>query len=408
MQDAKIIETIRNKYIVILADLDERASRRWAAAEAIALGHGGITAVSKATGISDRTIRNGIRELNSTEHLTSDRQRRLGGGRKKREVEQPNLVSALEELLNPVTRGDPQSALRWTCKSTRILARELNRQGFNVSSTKVGQILRSMGYSLQSNRKSIEGKQHPDRNAQFEFIAKRVSANCSRQQPCISVDTKKKEVLGNLKNAGKTYRKSKSPREVETHDFPKKELGKAVPYGVYDIAQNEAGVTVGISSDTAEFAVAAIDRWWTKLGKVRYSKGKRVLITADSGGSNSPRTRLWRVELQKLANKTGLIIEVCHYPPGTSKWNKIEHKLFCHITRNWRGIPLETFEIIVKLISATTTETGLEVHAWLDTTKYQTKKSVSTEELNAVTIVRNKFHGEWNYTIRPQLSSNKR
>ncbi|MBX3416869.1 MAG: ISAzo13 family transposase [Pirellulaceae bacterium] len=209
MQDAKIIETIRNKYIVILADLDERASRRWAAAEAIALGHGGITAVSKATGISDRTIRNGIRELNSTEHLTSDRQRRLGGGRKKREVEQPNLVSALEELLNPVTRGDPQSHMRWTCKSTRILARELNRQGFNVSSTKVGQILRSMGYSLQSNRKSIEGKQHPDRNAQFEFIAKRVSANCSRQQPCISVDTKKKEVLGNLKNAGKTYRKSR-------------------------------------------------------------------------------------------------------------------------------------------------------------------------------------------------------
>jgi hypothetical protein len=307
----------------------------------------------------------------------------------------------LEKLLSPVTRGAPQSPLRWTCKSTRILALELNRQGFAVSSTKVGQILKSRGYSLQSNRKTIEGKQHPDRDAQFEFIAKRIAANSRSKQPSVSVDTKKKEVLGNLKNAGQTYRKSKSPVEVDTHDFPNKELGKAVPYGVYDIEQNEAGVTVGISSDTAEFAVTAIHRWWTKLGKERYPKGKRLLITADSGGSNSPRTRLWRVELQKLANKTGLIIEVCHYPPGTSKWNKIEHKLFCHITRNWRGVPLETFEIVVNLISGTKTETGLEVHAWLDTNKYETKRQVSDDELNDVNIIRNAFHGEWNYTIRP-------
>jgi transposase len=401
MQDAKTIEMIQNKYTAILAHLDERASRLWAASEAIALGYGGITTVSLATGISDRTIRNGIRELQSPDSLPADRQRNFGAGRKKREVEQPKLVAALEKLVSPVTRGDPQSPLRWTCKSTRILAIELNRQGFKVSSTKVGQILKSKGYSLQSNRKTIEGKQHPDRNAQFEFIAKRVAANSRSKQPSVSVDTKKKEVLGNLKNPGKTYRKSKSPVEVATHDFPSKELGKAVPYGVYDISRNEAGVTVGISSDTAEFAVAAISRWWDKLGKDRYPKSKRLLITADCGGSNSPRTRLWRVELQKLANKTGLVIEVCHYPPGTSKWNKIEHKLFCHITRNWRGVPLETFEIVVSLISGTKTETGLEVHAWLDTKEYETKKEVSQVVLNDVNIVRNGFHGEWNYEIRP-------
>lgn len=401
MQDAIIIEMIHKKYEVILADLDERASRRWAAAEAIALGYGGITTVALATGMSDRTIRNGIRELKAKNPLSPDRQRIVGGGRKKRETEQPKLVVELEKLVNPATRGDPRSPLRWTCKSTRILASELNRKGFSVSSTKVGQILKSKGYSLQSNRKTIEGKQHPDRNAQFEFIAKRIAANSRTKQPSVSVDTKKKEVLGNHKNHGKTYRKSKVPVQVTTHDFPDKELGKAVPYGVYDIDRNEAGVTVGISSDTAEFAVAAIGRWWTKLGKNRYPQAKRLLITADSGGSNSPRTRLWRVELQKFANKSGLVIELCHYPPGTSKWNKIEHKLFCHITRNWRGVPLETLEIVVSLISATKTETGLEVHAWVDANEYEKKKEVSEVELRHVNIVRNKFHGEWNYEIRP-------
>ena len=401
MQDEMIVDMIRKKYTALLADLDERASRRWAASEAIALGYGGITTVSLATGISDRTIRNGMSELNARESLSPARQRKVGAGRKRREEEQPKLVAALEKLVNPATRGDPQSPLRWTCKSTRILARELVRKGFRVSSTKVGQILKSMGYSLQANRKTIEGQQHPDRNAQFEFIAERVAANCRVKQPAVSVDTKKKEVLGNLKNPGKTYRQSKSPVKVATHDFPSKELGKAVPYGVYDIDRNEAGVTVGISSDTAEFAVAAIHRWWNKLGENRYPKAKRLLITADSGGSNSPRTRLWRVELQKLANQTGLVMEVCHYPPGTSKWNKIEHKLFCHITRNWRGVPLETLEIVVNLISGTTTETGLEVHAWLDTKAYETKKEVSDMELSDVNIIRNAFHGEWNYEVRP-------
>lgn len=401
MQDAATIEMIHKKYVAILADLDERASRRWAAAEAIALGYGGITTVSLATGMSDRTIRNGIRELNSMSRLESDRQRGIGGGRKKRESEQPKLLAELEKLVNPSTRGDPMSALRWTCKSTYTLARELKRKGFLISSTKVGQLLKASGYSLQSNRKTIEGKQHPDRNAQFEFISKRISANRRNRHPSISVDTKKKEVLGNHKNAGKTYRKTKSPVEVTTHDFPDKKLGKAVPYGVFDIERNEAGVTIGISSDTAEFAVAAIDRWWMKLGKARYPSAKRLLITADSGGSNSPRTRLWRVELQKFANKSGLVLELCHYPPGTSKWNKIEHKLFCHITRNWRGVPLETLEIAVSLISATKTETGLEVHAWVDDKEYKTKKEVTEAQLNEVNIVRNKFHGEWNYEIRP-------
>lgn len=282
------------------------------------------------------------------------------------------------------------------------LAKELTRQGFTISSVKVGQLLQSRGYSLQSNRKTIEGKQHPDRNAQFEFIAKRISALQRIQQPAVSVDTKKKEVLGKLKNSGKTYRPTKNPTKVKTHDFLDKKLGKAVPYGVYDIARNEAGVSVGISSDTAEFAVAAIRRWWKRLGVKRYPKAKRLLITADSGGSNSPRTKLWRIELQKFANESGLILELCHYPPGTSKWNKIEHKLFCHITRNWQGIPLETLEIVVKLIGATRTETGLEVHAWLDEKEYQKARKVTKEQLDEVMIRRNAFHGEWNYEIHPK------
>lgn len=401
MPDAAIISSISKKYTAIVADLDERASRRWAAAEAMSLGRGGITAVALATGISDRTIRTGIAELKSTKPLDSGRQRALGAGRNSREREQPALVAALERLVASSTRGDPMSPLRWTCKSTRILAGELNRQGFEIGSTKVGQLLRALGYSLQANRKTIEGKQHPDRNAQFEFIAKRVKSLTRSKQPAVSVDTKKKEVLGNLKNSGKLYRRSKDPVKVATHDFPDKELGKAVPYGVYDIQHNEAGVSIGISSDTAQFAVAAIRRWWKKLGKARYPNANRVLITADSGGSNSPRTRLWRLELQKLANETGLIIELCHYPPGTSKWNKIEHKLFCHITRNWQGVPLETLEIVVNLISSTKTSTGLEVHAWIDKKTYAKAKPISELALSEVKIIRNKFHGEWNYEIHP-------
>ncbi len=405
MPDAQVVEWIRYKYLAIVWELDERARRLWAAAEARSLGWGGISAVAQATGISDRTIRNGIREIENPDLLPPDRQRKPGAGRAAREQEQPDLIKALEALIEPVARGDPMSPLRWTCKSTRVLARELKSQGFQVGSTKVGELLKRLGYSLQSNRKTIEGRQHPDRNAQFEHIARRVKARQRRGEPAISIDTKKKEPLGTMKNPGKTYRRKGQPIEVNTHDFPDKELGKAVPYGVYDLAHNEAGVSVGIGHDTAEFAVASIRRWWQRLGQKRYPSAKRLLITADSGGSNSPRTRLWRWELQRLADETGMILEVCHYPPGTSKWNKIEHRLFCHITRNWRGIPLETLEIVINLIGATTTEEGLEVHAWFDGKKYEKGRKISDTDLAEVSIKRNKFHGDWNYEIHPQPST---
>lgn len=278
---------------------------------------------------------------------------------------------------------------------------ELQRQDFAISSTKVAKLLRAQGYSLQANRKTVEGKQHPDRDAQFAHIAARVKAYRRSGQPAISVDTKKKEPLGNTKNPGKTYRKKGKPRNVKTHDFPDRSLGKAVPYGVYDITHNEAGVSVGISHDTAEFAVAAIRRWWYRMGMLRYPNAQRLLITADSGGSNSPRTRLWRWELQRLANETGLKLEVCHYPPGTSKWNKIEHRLFCHITRNWQGVPLESHEVVVELIGSTRTESGLEVYAWLDRKQYEKSKKISDTQLEEVIIKRDKFHGDWNYKILP-------
>lgn len=402
MQDAAFIQSLRQKYRAILLDLDERGTRRWAAAEAMSIGWGGVTAVAKATGISDRTIRTGIAEIKANAPLEPGRQRRPGGGRKSREAEQPRLEEALDKLIEPATRGDPRSPLRWTIKSTRTLARELKQQGFTAGSTKIAEMLKAKGYSLQSNRKSLEGKQHPDRNAQFEFIARRVQSQARKAEPSISVDTKKKEVLGNHRNPGKILCKSGAPIQVDTHDFPDKKLGKAIPYGVYDLQNNEAGVSVGISHDTAQFAVASIRRWWTKLGKKRFPNATRLLVTADSGGSNSPRTRLWRVELQKLADATGLIVEVCHYPPGTSKWNKIEHRLFCHITRNWQGVPLETLEIVVNLIAHTRTETGLEVHAWLDEKEYPDKLKITDKQLARVRIRRNKFHGEWNYEIMPR------
>ena len=402
MPEAQVIDWIRSKYLAIVSDLDERGRRRWAAAEARSLGWGGISAVARATGISDRTIRNGICELDDPAVLPPDRQRKPGGGRRCRQDEQPGLLEALEALLDPVSRGDPMSPLRWSCKSTRILAEELKSQGFVISSTTVGRVLKVQGYSLQSNRKTIEGKQHPDRNAQFEHIVGRVKARQRRGEPAISVDTKKKEALGNLKNAGKTYRRKGQPRKVKTHDFPDKDLGKAIPYGVYDIAHNEAGVSVGISHDTAEFAVAAIRRWWEQLGGERYGTPKRLLITADSGGSNSPRTRLWLWELQRFADETGMILELCHYPPGTSKWNKIEHRLFCHITRNWQGIPLETLEVVVNLIGATRTQEGLEVHAWLDGRQYEKGRKIRDADLAEIHLKRNKFHGDWNYEIHPR------
>ena len=405
MPDAKVIEWIREKYVAVVSDLDERGRRRWAAAEARSLGRGGVSSVASATGISDRTVRNGIRELHDPEALDLGRQRKPGGGRRAREDTQPDLIQALEALVEPVTRGDPMSPLRWTCKSTRGLERELKSQGFTIGSTKVGELLKSRGYSLQSNRKTLEGTQHPDRNEQFEHIARRVKARQRCGEPAISVDTKKKEPLGKLKNRGKTYRRKGDPVKVKTHDFPDKTLGKAVPYGVYDLEHNEAGVSIGISHDTAEFAIAAIRRWWHQLGCQRYAAPRRLLITADSGGSNSPRTRLWLTELQSLANELEMIIEVCHFPPGTSKWNKIEHRLFCHITRNWKGVPLETLEIVVSLIGSTTTEEGLEVHAWLDSKTYEKGRKVSDTELSAVQLRRNPFHGDWNYEVHPRLKS---
>jgi Rhodopirellula transposase DDE domain len=401
MPDAQVVEWIRQKYVAIIADLDERARRRWGAAEARSLGWGGIQAVAAATGISDRTIRNGIKELDDPTAPPLTQQRRTGAGRKCRELEQPELIAALQSLVDGGTRGDPMSPLRWTCKSTRTLAAELSRQGFAVCANTVGRLLCGCGYSLQANRKTIEGKQHPDRDAQFRHINGRVKAFQRAGQPAISVDTKKKETLGKMKNAGRTYRKKGNPEKVKTHDFPDKNLGKAVPYGVYDLTYNEAGVSVGISHDTAEFAVAAIRRWWRRLGQQRYPRATRLLITADSGGSNSPRTRLWRWALQQLANDTGMTIEVCHYPPGTSKWNKIEHRLFCHITRNWQGVPLETLEIVVSLIGSTRTTEGLEVHAWLDEQHYQKGQTISDAKLSEVCIRRNSFHGEWNYQILP-------
>lgn len=401
MADKMIVERIRKKYMAVRDDLDERGRRRWAAAEARDLGWGGVTAVSLATGMSDRTVRTGIQELESPDVLDSSRQRKPGAGRRSLESTSPGLVRALEQIVDSAARGDPMSPLRWSSKSTRTIAQQLERQGFAASHSTVATLLRSLGFSLQANRKTIEGTQHPDRNAQFEHIAKRVKAYLRGGQPAISVDTKKKEPLGNMKNPGTTYRRKYDPVKVTTHDFPDKKLGKAIPYGVYDLANDEAGVTVGVSNDTAEFAVTAIRRWWMKLGRKRFPSARRLLITADCGGSNSPRTRLWRWELQRLANETGLRIEVCHFPPGTSKWNKIEHRLFCHITRNWQGVPLETYEIVVNLIGGTKTEEGLEVHAWLDERQYKKKRHITDAQLCDVRIKRDSFHGEWNYTIVP-------
>jgi hypothetical protein len=402
MQDAHIIAAIRHRFEGLAADLDERGRRRFAALEASVLGRGGISTVARATGLSRGTIRAGLRELADPQPLTSSRQRRSGGGRKTLPVTQPGLVRALEALIEPVTRGSPTTALRWTCQSTRRLAKQLRRQGYQVSATTVRRLLEGLGYSLQANRKVREGQQHPDRDAQFQHINARVRARRQRREPTVSVDTKKKEVLGNHKNAGQTYRPQGQPREVDTHDFPDPKRGKAIPYGVYDIGENIAWVSVGISHDTAAFAVEALRRWWQRLGRPRYRTARRVLVTADCGGSNSARNRLWKVELQRFADETGLIVEVCHYPPGTSKWNKIEHRLFCHITNTWRGEPLETLEIVVSSINATTTETGLEVHAWLDEKDYPKGRKVTDAELAECVIKRHSFHGEWNYEIHPR------
>lgn len=402
MPDARVVKWIRDKYIDLADSLNERGRRRWAAIEARSLGRGGIVAVAEAIGMSDRTIRTGLTELESGETLSPGRQRRSGAGRKSRTHEQPKLMTALEKMISPTTRGEPTNPLRWTCKSTRTLASELQSQGFEVGPSTVRRMLSKLGYSLQANRKMREGTQHPDRDAQFEHINARVKARKRRGEPALSVDTKKKENLGNKSNVGREYEPKGQPRQTDTHDFPDKTKGKAVPYGVYDIHRDEAVVSVGISHDTAQFAVAAIRLWWRKLGKKQYRSCKRLLITADSGGSNSSRSRLWKLELQRLADETGLIIEVCHYPPGTSKWNKIEHRLFCHITRNWRGVPLESREIVVSSIGNTRTASGLEVHVWLDETTYEKGIKVTDKALSECIIKRHNFHGEWNYEIHPR------
>jgi transposase len=399
--DQRIIQWIENKFQALADELPERSRRRWAAVEAVSLGRGGISAVSAATGLAHSTIRRGIRELAAGDTLPAGYQRRRGAGRPRIEAIDPGLKAALERLVEPGSRGDPQSPLRWTCKSTRRLAAELTAQGHPVGPSTVRFLLKEAGYSLQANRKTQEGQSHPDRDAQFRHIQRRVTAQQGQGQPAISVDTKKKETLGNLKNPGQTWRPKGRPRKVETHDFPDPRKGKAVPYGVYDLQHNEAWVSVGISSDTAEFAVESIRCWWKRLGRRRYPGARRLLITADSGGSNSNRNRLWKVELQRLSDETGLEIEVCHYPPGTSKWNKIEHRLFCHVTRNWRGQPLESYEVVVNLIGSTTTDTGLTVHAKLDATSYEKGRKVDDEEMAVVNLKPSRFHGEWNYVIRP-------
>ncbi|QEH32916.1 Rhodopirellula transposase [Aquisphaera giovannonii] len=385
--------------------MDERMSRQWAAAEASAYGWGGVRAVSEAIGMSPHTIRKGSTELAGREANPDipipPRIRRPGGGRKRCTESDPELSAALELVVDPVTRGDPMSPLRWTCKSTTRLAEELTRQGHPASPSTVGRLLKAAGYSLQSNRKTKEGGGHPDRNAQFEHINAMVKAFQENGQPVISVDTKKKELVGEFKNGGREWQPSGHPQEVLVHDFMDKELGKAIPYGVYDVTGNQGWVSVGIDHDTARFAAEAIRRWWKKMGSRRYRGADRLLITADGGGSNGSRCRLWKVALQELARGLGIPLHVCHFPPGTSKWNKIEHRMFCHITQNWRGRPLVSHEVIINLIANTATDRGLTIQAELDPGSYPTGIKVTDEQLAAVNITPNAFHGEWNYSILP-------
>jgi transposase len=382
--------------------LDERARRLLAAAESQAIGPRGISAVSRATGLSRRIIRQGMAELKAPVALDPGRIRRAGGGRKKTVDRDPSFKTDLEKLLESTTRGDPEAPLRWTCKSLRKLTAELQRLHHRVSHQVVADLLHEMGYSLQANRKTKEGASHPDRNAQFEHLNGKVKWCLSRQEPVISVDTKKKELVGDFKNGGQELRPKGDPEKVRVHDFIDKELGRATPYGIYDIARNSGWVSVGVDHDTAEFAVETIRRWWRSMGQPTYPRAKRLLITADSGGSNGSRLRLWKWELQKLADETGLRIAVCHFPPGTSKWNKIEHRLFSFITQNWRGKPLISLQAIVSLIAATTTATGLRVHSELDTAAYESGIRVSDQAIAQVKLRRDKFHGDWNYEIHPR------
>ena len=398
------VDPIKHKFETLCPFMDERMRRLWAAAEAQALGRGGITAVAAATGLSRTTITQGMREQQgSTEAEHSPAQiRRPGGGRKAVTERDTTLLRDVETLVDPLTRGDPQSPLRWTCKSTRRLATELQGLGHTVSARTVARLLRGMHYSLQANRKTPEGSAHPDRHAQFEYINERTKAFQARGQPVISVDTKKKELVGDFKNGGREWQPRGEPEYVRVYDFPDKELGKAIPYGVYDVTTNTGWVSVGMDHDTAEFAVATLQQWWRQMGVSTYPEATELLIIADGGGSNGVRIRLWKTELQRLADETGLRIAVCHLPPGTSKWNKIEHRMFAYITQNWRGRPLVSHEVIVNLIGNTTTQTGLHIRAALDPNRYETGKKITNEALAEVHIERARFHGEWNYTIKPQ------
>jgi len=400
-------DIIREKYQMLAPKLNERTLRLFAAAEAKYLGRGGISLVARAIEVSRDRISRGLQDLETEKKLEPDRIRRPGGGRKKQVEENPSLRKDLEQLISPYTRGDPESPLRWTCKSVRKLAGELNRKGHQVSHSSVASLLRDMNYSLQANRKTMEGKQHPDRDAQFNYINQKTQGQQRRGQPVISVDTKKKELVGSFKNAGREWRPQGDPEKVRVHDFIDKELGKVAPYGVYDLTWNNGWVSVGIDHDTAAFAVATIRQWWRKMGRPAYSKASHLLITADSGGSNGARNRLWKVELQKMANQTGLTITVCHFPPGTSKWNKIEHRMFSFITKNWRGKPLADRAAIVNLIGSTKTEEGLKIRCELDTNDYPKGIKVSDAQMEKVKLKKHEFHGDWNYTIYPSKSKKR-
>ena len=394
---------IEEKYNALRGFLDERTRRLWAAAEARSLPYGGTSVVASVTGLSRTTILAGINELRDKPSVRllkqGSRVRRPGGGRKSLIDRDPSLEQDLELLVEPLTRGDPESPLRWTCKSTRNLAEELNRQGHRVGDRKVADLLHGLHYSLQANAKTREGSSHPDRNAQFEYINALAKAFQKRSQPVISVDTKKKELVGDFKNNGSEWQPKNQPEEVRVHDFEDKELGKVIPYGVYDIAKNEGWVTVGTDHDTSDFAIDTILGWWKRMGRHTYQQASELLILADSGGSNGSRSRLWKLGVQRLANETSLKVTVCHFPPGTSKWNKIEHRLFSFITHNWRGRPLVSHEVIVNLIGSTTTKAGLNVKAKLSKKKYETGIKVSNEDFALIKIRPKRFHGDWNYTI---------
>jgi len=404
MLSAGMTKSIAVKYRVLVSEMDERTRRLWAGSEARALGYGGVSTVARATGLAISTIRAGLGELSAKSAPGSEtglrRVRHAGGGRKRLTEVDPSWPSALESLVESTTRGDPMSPLRWTCKSTRVLAEELSRQGHSVSHTTVAHGLDACGYSLQGTRKTGEGASHADRNGQFEHINEKVKGFQRRGEPVISVDTKKKELVGDFANRGAEWQRKGHPVEVRVHDFVDQRLGKAIPYGVFDMTRNNGWVSVGTDHDTAEFAVQTIRQWWRQMGRRAYPQAHELLITADSGGSNGSRVRLWKVALQQLADETGLRISVCHFPPGTSKWNKIEHQMFCHITRNWRGRPLETLGVIVNLISHTKNRKGLRIRAALDPRPYPQGVKVTDRQMSELRIENDAFHGEWNYAIR--------